>query len=107
MRELSKDHVSLNCYESSCEISLVSLSLSLSLFRLLSAYLLPFLLSLFKIISKTLKCVLSMSTFNLNFFLTGILKKGRMPSTMKVIARILSDQRSKYSIVGTKTQKNE
>lgn len=31
----------------------------------------------------------------------------RMSSTVKQIAHVLSDQRSKYSIVGTKTQKNE
>ena len=89
-------------------LSLVfSLSLSLSLFRLLSAYLLPFLLFPFQMIQTTLKCVLLMSSLNLHFLFHGNTEMKRMPSTVKVIVHVLSDKRSKYAIVGTKKNPNK
>ena len=48
-----------------------------------------------------------MSSLNLNFLFHSNTEMKRMPRTVKEIARVLSDQRSKYSVVGTKTQKNE
>ena len=84
-----------------------SLSLSLSLFRLLPAYLLPFLLFLFLIIQRTLKCVLSMHSWNLDFVFHSNTEMHRMLRIVKEISRVLSDKRSKYSVVGTKTPKKQ
>ena len=81
-------------------------SLSLSLFRFLPAYLLPFLLFNFSIIQTTLKLVLFTVHLHLHFLFHGSGKFQTVAATVRVTARILPEKRSKYSVVGTKTKKN-
>ena len=78
-----------------CRYLWLSLSLSLSLFRLLPAYLLPFLLFLFLIIQKTLKHVFLMYSWNLHFVFRNSIEMPRMLRIVKEISRVLSDERSK------------
>jgi len=84
----------------------LSLSLSLSLFRFLPPYLLPFLLFNFSMIQTTLKFVLFTVHLHLHFLFHGSGKFQTVSATVRVTARILPDKRSKYSVVGTKTKKN-
>ena len=48
-----------------------------------------------------------MSSLNLHFLFHGNTEMKRMLSTVKVIVHVLSDKRSKYAIVGTKTKKTQ
>ena len=57
-------------------------------------------------IQTILKCVLLMCSLNLHFLFNGDTELKRMSSIVKVIAHVLSDKRSKYSVVGTKTPQN-
>ena len=82
------------------------LALSLSLFRFLPAYLLPFLLFNFLIIQTTLKLVLFTVHLHLHFLFHGSGKFQTVAATVRVTGRILPEKRSKYSVVGTKTKKN-
>ena len=80
---------------------------SLSLFRFLPAYLLPFLLFNFSIIQTTLKLVLFTVHLHLHFLFHGSGKFQTVAATVRVTARIVPEKRSKYSVIGTKTKKNQ
>ena len=58
-------------------------------------------------IQTILKCVLLICSLNLHFLFNGDTELKRMSSIVKVIAHVLSDKRSKHSVVGTKTPKKQ